>query len=413
MLEPVRVFVSYASPDRTFAEQLVADLQAAGTEVWWDVTGIDEGDFLRKIDEALQHCSWLVFVLTPNAIASKWVKMEVYAAIHRREKGLMRGVLPVLASPVAHVAMPPTWDNLHRYDAVANYQGEVARLIHTLSLSGAPAGPPDSFPPRLASLGYRVEFLHGAELILPPLCDVPVGAFLMGSDPGQDTDSDIEEQPQHWVTLGAFQIGEYPVTVAEYAWYVRATSRPAPVGKDGEPFDVSWETQQSQRLEHPVVVINWWDATAYARWLAVRTGQPWRLPTEAEWEKAARWDAATGTARIYPWGDQLDASCCNTSEGNKGTTTSVGSYASGASPCGALDMAGNVWEWTSSGFMPYPYVSTDGRERKDPFDLHVMRGGSWADGARVARAAYRYHYRPVSVSGRLRGFRLVLVAPGA
>ncbi len=182
MPEPVRVFVSYASPDRAFAERLVNDLRAAGAEVWWDVTGVDEGDFLDKINEALRRCQWLVLVLTPHAIASKWVKIEVNAAINRREKGLMRGVLPVLASPVPHDAIPPVWDNLHRYDGVGNYQGEVARLIHTLGLSGAPVqqqplpaappahvAPPDRFPPRLARLGYRVAFQGGAEVILPPL----------------------------------------------------------------------------------------------------------------------------------------------------------------------------------------------------------------------------------------------------
>jgi TIR domain len=126
MSEPVRVFISYASADRAFAQRLVNDLQAAGAEVWWDVSSIDEGDFLGKINAALQQCQWLVLVLTPNAVASKWVNLEVNAAINRREKGLMRGVLPMLASQMAHDAIPPVWDNLHRYDGVGNYRGEVA-----------------------------------------------------------------------------------------------------------------------------------------------------------------------------------------------------------------------------------------------------------------------------------------------
>src|SRR5262245_4024252 len=142
MPEPVRVFVSYASADRAFAERLVHDLRMAGAEVWWDVAGVNEGDFLDRINDALQQCQWLVLVLTPNAIASKWVKIEVNAAINRREMGLMRGVLPVLASPVAHGAIPPVWDNLHRYDGLTNYQAEIARLIRTLGLAGAQAEPP-------------------------------------------------------------------------------------------------------------------------------------------------------------------------------------------------------------------------------------------------------------------------------
>jgi hypothetical protein len=164
MTEPVRVFVSYASPDRVFAEMLVGDLRAAGAEVWWDVSGIDEGDFLGKINQALQQCQWLVLVLTPNAVASKWVNIEVNAGINRREKGLMRGVLPMLASPMAHDAIPPVWDNLHRYDGVGNYSSEVARLTATIGLSDPPARPsreqpavPVAPPARFPSATTTVE----------------------------------------------------------------------------------------------------------------------------------------------------------------------------------------------------------------------------------------------------------------
>jgi len=424
MPEPVRVFVSYATPDRAFAEELVADLQAAGAEVWWDVSGIGEGDFLGKINAALLQCQWLVLVLTPNAIASKWVNIEVNAGINRREKALMHGVLPVLASPMAHDAIPPVWDNLHRYDGVGDYPGEIARLIRTLGLSGLPAepprarpampappphvAPPERFPPRLASLGYRVAFQGGAEVILPPLCAVPAEPFLMGSDPNKDKNADKDEQRQHWVTLDGFQIAQHPVTVAEYACFVRATNRTGPK----IPFNqLTWAQQTSERLDHPVVNVSWHDAVVYARWLAEHSGQPWRLPTEAEWEKAARWDATTGAAHIYPWGDTFDAKRCNSSDDDKGGTTPVGSYLSGASPCGAQDMAGNIYEWTSSVFKSYPYVATDGRERAESTEHRVLRGGSWYSLARYARTAYRYH-RPPDVLGDYIGFRLALAVPG-
>jgi hypothetical protein len=144
MPEPVKVFVSYANQDRLFAMRLVTDLKAGGAEVWWDVAGIDEGDFLRKIDEALQKCNWFVFVLTPNAIASTWVQREVYAAIHRSEQGFMKGVLPVLGAPTDLKTIPPLWASLHRYDAVANYKGEIERLVGALGLAakkGLPAKP--------------------------------------------------------------------------------------------------------------------------------------------------------------------------------------------------------------------------------------------------------------------------------
>jgi len=105
---------------------------------------------------------------------------------------------------------------------------------------------------------------------------------------------------------------------------------------------VNWQTQLRDRLDHPVVMVSWHHSTAYATWFAERTGHPWRLLTEAEWEKAARWHPATGIARIYPWGDTFDARCCNSNKSNGIGTTPIGSYPSGASPFGVLDMSGTV-----------------------------------------------------------------------
>ena len=231
----------------------------------------------------------------------------------------------------------------------------------------------------------------------------------MGSDPGHDKEAGEDEYPQHWGRLGAYQIGKYSVTVAEYACFVRANGCAAPTGEDGKPYQVSWQTQLRQRLDHPVVMVSWWDAAAYAQWLAEYTGQPWRLPSEAEWEKAARWDAATGTARLYPWGDAFDAQRCNTSEGGTGGTTPVGSYPSGASPSGALDMAGNVWEWTSAVYKPYPYTASDGREQAESTENRALRGGSWSFSAVAARTACRYHFH-LDLLVDVVGFRLA-VAP--
>jgi len=136
------------------------------------------------------------------------------------------------------------------------------------------------------------------------------------------------------------------------------------------------------------------------------TGEPgWRLPNEAEWEKAARWDTKRGVGQIYPWGDSFDKARCNTSESGVKTTTSVGSYPesdplrSGASPCGAEDMAGNVWEWTNSVDKPYPYSENDGRYVQQYVDKAfllntILRGGSWGYKPWTARAAHRMHNQP-------------------
>ena len=274
-----------------------------------------------------------------------------------------------------------------------------------------PSISPERFPPLLASLGYQAMVIGDVEVILPPLCDVAAGAFLMGSDPLQDTWAKDNETPQHWVTLPAYQIAQFPVTIAEYACFVRAGyTEPQPERWENRP---SWK-RQLQRLDHPVVNVTWYDALAYAAWIAQLSGQAWRLPSEAEWEKAARWDPATGASRIWPWGDTLDTTRCNTSEAGRRLTTPVGSYPNGASPCEAQDLAGNVWEWLSSLHQPYPYCASDGREAvaTDACDQtsRAIRGGSWRYTVIGARAAYRGGAPPADIYAA-RGFRLVRALP--
>src|SRR6185437_17051539 len=148
--------------------------------------------------------------------------------------------------------------------------------------------------------------------------------------------------------------------------------------------------------------VSWSDAMAYVVWLAQLTGQPWRLPTEAEWEKAAR-----GTdGRIYPWGDEFDKARCNTRESGIGTTSPIGRYPNGESPYHVQDMTGNVWEWTSSLFQPYPYRKNDGRENINSTENRVLRGGSWDDNPLGTRAAFRGHLRWGVFSDAVGGFRL-------
>ena len=142
---------------------------------------------------------------------------------------------------------------------------------------------------------------------------------------------------------------------------------------------------------------------AYTRWLSAQTGQRFSLPTEAEWEKAAR-----GTdGRIYPWGNTWEANRANSEDADFQKTVPVGQYPSGGSPYDALDMAGNVWEWTRSVDAPYPYNPTDGREDlSNPAQkLFTFRGGAWYNPPLYLRAAHR-HYDSPDNHYRLVGFRL-------
>jgi len=228
------------------------------------------------------------------------------------------------------------------------------------------------------------------------LARVPAGEFLMGSDPAKDKDARDNEQPQHRVYVAEFYIGKYPVTNVQYAAFVKTAKRKVPKHWKGDRIPLGKE-------DHPVVHVSWHDAVAFCGWLAQETGEGFRLPTEAEWEKAAR-----GTdGRIYPWGDeQPTAELCNFGN-NVGDTTPVGRYSpQGDSPYGCADMAGNVWEWTPSLYRGYLYDPVDGREDLEAEGRRVLRGGAFSSGARLVRCAYRLRLNP-NYRSRYFGFRVV------
>ncbi|MFQ5657587.1 MAG: formylglycine-generating enzyme family protein [Candidatus Methylomirabilales bacterium] len=208
---------------------------------------------------------------------------------------------------------------------------------------------------------------------------VPAGEFMMGSS---DSEADDDEKPVARVFVAGFWIDKFEVTHVQYRRCVEVGACTRPVGR---AYD------DPTRANHPVTVISWQQAVAYCRWAGKR------LPTEAEWEKAAR-----GTdGRRYPWGNRYEADRVNA--GYTDGTTAVGSYPLGASPYGAMDMAGNVWEWTSSLYKPYPYDPNDGREDLNARGARVNRGGSWYYGSKFIRTSHRANtghiYRRVSDLG--------------
>ena len=199
---------------------------------------------------------------------------------------------------------------------------------------------------------------------------IPGGPFTMGRDNGPET-----EKPGHRVYLPAFYIDKNLVTVADFAEFVQEKGPNGPKGEmyldvaDSDnrihPRNGVWHPAKGSE-NHPAGEVSWHGAVAYCRW------KKKRLPSEAEWEKAAR-----GTdGRLYPWGNESPRPDFAFFGGYRGETVPVGQYPKGASPYGVLDMAGQVWEWTTSIFTGYPYDPKDGRENLSSRGTRVVRGGS-------------------------------------
>lgn len=249
---------------------------------------------------------------------------------------------------------------------------------------------------------------------------IPGGKFIMGSSHSTDKKATEDEMPRHKLDVTEFYMMRYPVTNAQYQQFVEATGHRAPLfWKDGR--------FPAELVDHPVVGVSFLDAVAFCLWARQVTGLPIRLPSEPEWEKAAR-----GTdGRIYPWGNQWEENRANTYESKIGSTTPVGQFSpAGDSPFGIAEVAGNVQQWTASIFGDYPYDPSDGREVY-VYDLDspalfprfyetggtmiatsgeaaagktVIRGGSWREMHLTSRSAYRGWAAPLHRSDDT-GFR--------
>lgn len=255
---------------------------------------------------------------------------------------------------------------------------------------------------------------------IPETVLIPAGEFIMGSNRNEREaayrlDEKAynhaatrngrwyeNERSRHRESLPAYEITRNAITNRQYEAFVSATGHPAP-----EVDATTWKSYglihpyartrrhawlngaiPAGRGDHPVVLVTRADAEAYARWLSSVTGDRWRLPTETEWEKAAR----GGDGRAFPWGNRFDAKKLNSADAGPSDTVPAGSFPAAASPFGMLDAAGQVFEWTATSDEP-------GRS--------IVKGGSWDDkGCGVCRPAAR-HGRPDAIKHILIGFRLV------
>jgi Sulfatase-modifying factor enzyme 1/TIR domain len=296
-----QVFVSHNHNDndycRAFVEALRQALGDARDAVWYDEHNLGWGALQQVIDQELLKRQHFIAILSPNAVASDWVKTEIYAALDLLRKGKMRTFQLVMAISCDVSAVSPTLGGYKRIEQPGGApfppQAATMRAYRVIldahgddpspsppsrdtlpSLGPAPA-PANSTPAHhltpmpLYNLGFRGYSIGGVECILPPLCPIPAGVFTMGSDTSRDNQAYDDEIPQYPVEVDGFAIGQHPVTVAEYACAVGSKAVREPPKGDLD-VDVDWAQQQSQP-DHPVVCVSWNDAMAYVVWLAKLT----------------------------------------------------------------------------------------------------------------------------------------------
>lgn len=243
--------------------------------------------------------------------------------------------------------------------------------------------------------------LNGHHLIL-----IESGISCIGSDLF-DPHASERERPLREVFISTFYIAKYQTTIRQYVTYLVDTQQP--ISADWK--DVAKNSPSSHAHSHahslgekPVTNVSWESATRYCRWLSDKSGMRIRLPTEAEWEKAAR----GGDSRIWPWGDEFDASRCNSAENNLRKLCVVNAYESGASPFGCLNMAGNVWEWCQDYYHAFSHETA---ELVDPINLipaprRVVKGGSAYCTKEIVRPAGRDWTNSINQGGADDGFRI-------
>ena len=223
---------------------------------------------------------------------------------------------------------------------------------------------------------------------------IPAGWFTMGSE-----NRGPDEKPVHRVYLDAYDIGRYEVTNEEYYKFWKATGEHKPENFSDEHGIGMWHDRALKFPRHPVVGVSWSDAVAYAKWVGMR------LPTEAEWEKAAR----GLTDRLWPWGGALKpyANTWNGKDGYDNTIARAGSFPDGKSYYGAMDMAGNVWEWTADRYNDVYYTYSPKRNPKGPDtgSWRVIRGGAWIDNINRCTTTFRLQFYP-GLKTSFIGFRL-------
>jgi formylglycine-generating enzyme required for sulfatase activity len=454
----LRVFLCHASQDKPVVRELYKRLLAEGwIDPWLDEEKLLPGhDWDLEIEKAVESSDLVLVCISNHSVSKEGYIQKELRLVLDVTMNMPEGAIFLIPLKLEDCEVPRrirTWQWVD-YFPPANRVNAYNRLLASLKLRADKVGvsvdaksakrtPParknDSenkeqepvtvsfpdldlyIPPEYSGLPFTPPpakvptwTFGGMEFV-----KVPHGDFLMGSK-DNDEDAFDDEKPQHTLHIPYdYLMARFPVTNALFRTFVKQTSYKTKAESDG--FGWVWNGEKWEKTQganwlhprgsasdisafenHPVVQVIWKDAQAFCDWLnrehdsTLPRGLVFRLPTEAEWEKAAR-----GTdGRMYPWGDAFDARNCNLSESGLGRTTLAGLYSpQGDSPFGCADMTGNIWEWTASLWgkdvgkpdYGYPYKPQDGRQSQSAGDdvLRILRGGSFNDLARIVRAAVR------------------------
>ncbi len=431
------IFLSYAHEDIEIAKRLYRDLSAEGLTLWFDQESLLPGQKWKvEIKNAIENSDYFIALLSPHSISKRgYVQKELHDALEILEQCPESDIFII---PVRVKECRPSHHKLHELqwvDLFPFYSNGLRRILQVVRPQAQTFDNIDSkasqtwedltsndstrieaavgqigdqqkggYAKRLLAIisdqrtndlqtciaaGNAIEMLGDPRLdtLEMEMIQIPEGTFTMG------TEGDGDESPRHDVYLNAFEIAKYPLTNIQYKAFLNANP------DHREPKGWNKRTSPAGKANHPVVNISWKDAQAYAEWLSKQRGKHYRLPTEAEWEKAAR-----GTdGRTYPWGNEFDPRKCNTIEGGPGDTTPVGIYPEGASLYGVADMAGNIWEWCEDRYSSKYYEKSENRNPNGPNkgDKRVVRGGACRASQGDARCVVRRSLSPYERSSYL------------
>jgi formylglycine-generating enzyme required for sulfatase activity len=397
----MRVFLSYSSTDRNLVEPIYLALRAQGHTVFFDRANLPAGEeYHMQIRRAIEKSQLVLFMVSPDSLEPGSYTMTELGIAQKSWEHPAGRILPVLLRPISLERIPPYLKSVTLLEPEGDVTASVADQVYRIAqgrcrmrikraaamlivagIVGAGAYAYWTFRQPAAEIAGK----DGAPAVV-----VPAGNFVMG---------DGAESPLREVYLDSFYIDKHEVTVSRYAKFLRATgAAKPPEGWEESSLDTAGAL--------PVVGVDWHDADAYCRWAGKR------LPTESEWEKAAR--GADG--RIYPWGNDepnsARANFARSGEGPyRGGLAPVEDRAAGKSPYGAHDLAGNASEWVAdwfaSGFAP-----GGGRNPKGPENgtAKVIRGGGWYDSPERLNSSRRMHASPDTRADDV-GFRCAKAFP--